>query len=227
MVNPAGIFAGAILIDAFGFFRSKCWPDNIVAFSEAYVMKVAPPPRTCTIDVGGGLSLGHAGGELQKMKWEQIDWSASEVKLAGRQTKNKRPRTAQIHGELPGWLEMAKDQRDEFFPTCPWVFSRNGQPIGDFRKVWKPACNVAGVPGLLFHDLRRSAIRNMERAGIPRNVAMAISGHRTESVYSRYDIVSPRDMQDARGRMEGCLDAQRTRITQNRDSKNHITSLID
>ena len=74
------------------------------------------------------------------------------------------------------------------------------------RKVWEPACTRAGVPGLLFHDLRRSAVRNMERASIPRKVAMEISGHRTESVYRRYDIVSRRDLMSAAAKLERYLE---------------------
>jgi integrase len=77
-------------------------------------------------------------------------------------------------------------------------------------KGWQEACERAGVPGLLFHDLRRSAIRNMTRAGIPRPVAMAISGHKTESVYRRYDIVSGGDLEAAGTTMERFMREQRT-----------------
>ena len=145
---------------------------------------------------------GIRSGELRKVQWSQIDLSANEIRLSGRQTKNKRPRTAPIYGDMVEWLKLAKEMRDREWPNCPWVFSRRGQRLGDFRKVWAAACSRAGVPGLLFHDLRRSAVRNMERAGVPRNVAMRISGHRTEAVYRRYDIVNSRDLRTAADRME-------------------------
>lgn len=80
----------------------------------------------------------------------------------------------------------------------PWVFygARN-RPVGDHLTGSTEACQQAGFEGLLLHDLRRSAFRNMERAGIPGAVALAISGHRTESVYRRYDIVSQGDFETA------------------------------
>ena len=73
----------------------------------------------------------------------------------------------------------------------------------DSRKAWSHACEQVGLIGMLQHDFRRSAVRNMERAGVPRSVAMKISGHKTESIYRRYAIVSESDIQDATRRLLG------------------------
>ncbi len=67
----------------------------------------------------------------------------------------------------------------------------------DFRKAWWTACSRAGVPGRIPHDVRRTAVRDLERAGVLRSVAMKIMGHKTESVYRRYAIVSDPDLQEA------------------------------
>lgn len=76
-------------------------------------------------------------------------------------------------------------------------FHWNGKPLGSHLKEWERACTAAGLTALHFHDLRRSAVRNVERAGIRRHIAMQISGHRTESVYRRYDIVVEADLKAA------------------------------
>jgi integrase len=68
---------------------------------------------------------------------------------------------------------------------CPFVFHRNGERISHFRAAWKKASKAAGCPGALVHDMRRSAVRTFERAGVPRSVAMSIVGHKTESIYRR------------------------------------------
>ena len=85
-----------------------------------------------------------------------------------------------------------------------FVFTRsNGQPVRDFRGTWAKTCAEAGMPGLLFHDLRRTAARNLRRAGVAEGVIMKIGGWRTRSVFERYAIVvSQADIAEALGRLE-------------------------
>jgi integrase len=84
-----------------------------------------------------------------------------------------------------------------------FLFTReNGEPVRDFREVWETLTTKAGVPGLLFHDFRRSAVRKMIRRGVPQKTARTISGHMTDSVFSRYNIVSEADIRDAARKIE-------------------------
>jgi integrase len=80
------------------------------------------------------------------------------------------------------------------------IFHKKGRPVGDFRKAWNRACKAAGVPERTFHDLRRSYARNAEMAGVPRSVAMATGGWKTDATYSRYNIVDVVRLRQARGR---------------------------
>jgi integrase len=134
-----------------------------------------------------------------------VDLEASEIRIEKRQAKGKKPRTLPIYWDMREWLEWQWERRA---PDCHLVFHYNGRPLGSHLKGWARACEQAGMLGLHFHDLRRSAIRNMERAGISRHVAMAISGHRTEAVYRRYDIVVDEDLHTAGARLEQYQRAQ-------------------
>ena len=78
----------------------------------------------------------------------------------------------------------------------------DGSRIKDFRALWKNACTVAGHPGKLFHDFRRSAVRTLERSGVPRSTAMAMVGHKTESIYRRYAIVDEQMHREAAAKLD-------------------------
>lgn len=95
-----------------------------------------------------------------------------------------------------------------------WVFHRDGARIGDYRKSWANACKAAGVPGKIPHDFRRTTVRNLERAGVSRSVAMKLTGHKTEAVYRRYAIVSERDL------AEGVAKLQALTVTKTVTAKN-------
>jgi integrase len=94
----------------------------------------------------------------------------------------------------------------------PWVFFRlvaqgrggpkQARPVKSFGKAWKRACALAGFPDRIPHDLRRSAIRTFVRKGISENTAMALSGHKTSSVFRRYDIISTADLDEAAAKLD-------------------------
>lgn len=170
---------------------------------------------------GMGYHTGMRLGEICALRWEQIDWLNHELRLNPGETKNEEGRTIPLVSELFELLRLhrAGSKGSAFVFPSP---RRPDRPITDFRKAWEDACVRAGLGrmesreggrpryvGLTFHDLRRSAIMNFERAGVPRSVAMKISGHRTESTYRRYAIVSPRDLRDAASRLEKYLGAER------------------
>jgi integrase len=98
-------------------------------------------------------------------------------------------------------------------PQCPFVFHDRGKQIKAFYKNWRKACLEAGLPGKLGHDFRRTAVRNMVRAGIPKRVAMQLAGHKTRSIFDRYHLVSDGDLQEAAQWLDRALSPQTTTIS--------------
>jgi integrase len=149
-----------------------------------------------------GYHLGARKSELLNLRRDQVDLPARIIRLERRQTKTNEGRVLPIYGDMVPWLEMQLATWAGS-PKCRWIFHLEGQRVGNFRKSWAGACKRAKIPARLFHDLRRTSVRNMERAGIPRATAMAISGHKTEATYRRYNIVAEQDIRAAGQRLEG------------------------
>ena len=147
--------------------------------------------------------------EVLNLKWNQVNLREGIVRLEPGETKNEEGRTLYMESELWDMINMLHKRRRM---DSLYVFNNNGRRISDFRGSWKKACKAIGIPGLLFHDLRRSGVRNMIRAGIPERVAMAISGHKTRSVFDRYNIVSQEDLKEAARRRHAFSEKQAERL---------------
>jgi integrase len=142
---------------------------------------------------------GWRSSEPKAMQWSWLDLDAWTVRLPAKYSKNKKPRTLPLEDTLRDIIERRIKARDI---TCPHVFHRKGKPIKSFRKAFKAAAKVAGLTGLVPHDMRRSAIRNFRKAGLSESDGMKLSGHRTRSVYDRYDIISEEDSREAMKRAQ-------------------------
>jgi len=106
----------------------------------------------------------------------------------------------------------------------PWVFHRRGQPILRFYKAWKKACALAGCPGALFHDFRRTAARNFRRAGLEESEAMKITGHKTAEVFRRYSIVNEPDLRDAVWRAQAYIAGSVPKVCQSQPTASQPTT---
>ena len=162
--------------------------------------------------------------EVVSLAWSQVELNARVLRLWPGTTKNDEGRVLPLEGELWDIIERQLNERPA---DCPWVFYRrlkrkpqrkcagNGQevngtppnwePLRTFYKAWREACWLAGCPGMIFHDLRRTAVRNFRRAGLSEAEAMAITGHKTREVFERYNIMPEKDVKDAMWRAQAFL----------------------
>jgi integrase len=148
--------------------------------------------------------------EIAGLTWKQVDRKQGIVRLEVGETKNDDARTIYLDKELKETFEQLWQARKKSGKLAPYVFpNKDGnRPIKDFRGAWNTACRETGLgygyktsknyvekwqdtlpKGPILHDFRRTAVRNMIRSGVPERVAMMISGHKTRSVFDRYNIV--------------------------------------
>ena|SRR5580704_4823924 len=159
-------------------------------------------------------SFGFRKAELLSLRGRQVDLLNRTLTLDPGTTKNNEGRLVKLTGECFELLRQCLHSTTEE----DFVISRgDGKPIRDFRAAWAKLIEAANLPGLLFHDMRRSAVRNMVRRGVPEVVAMRISGHKTRSIFDRYNIVNEADLADAAIRIE-----QGARL-----ESGHSTSIIE
>jgi integrase len=225
-----------------GFFES----------SEYKALKEALPEELRPV-VTFGYHSGWRISEILGLTWDRMDLHEGIVRLDPGETKNEEGRTLYMNKEL---MEEIKALHRKRQLGCHYVFHRDGEPIKGFRKAWASACikvglcevlkdeegnpvvikskkgeeKVVNIPTKIFHDFRRTAIRDMVRSGVSERVAMKISGHKTRNVFDRYNIVSDQDLKEAAQKKQAyfekqdameLIDPRRGEVLQFRQAKNN------
>lgn len=175
------------------------------------LLKALPPHLHLPLSLG--FNVGMRKGEILSLEKSQVDLATMSIRLTPAQCKNKTGRTVPLLGDLQERVLAALADGNGF------LCNHNGKRLIDFRRSWLMATQEVGLKGLLFHDLRRSAVRNMVRADIPEIIAMSITGHKTRSIFDRYDIVSGKDLEDAKRKMDIYLEKHKTTTIDSNNQK--------
>jgi integrase len=155
---------------------------------------------------------GWRSGEAFRLVWPDVNWEQQTVLL--RDSKNREPRIFpfKYHPRLELVLRRQREAVSRWEATtgclCPAVFHWKGRPIQKLRRSWKNACTKAGLPGRLLHDFRRTAVRNLIRAGVQQAIAMKITGHKTDSIFRRYLIVDEELLAQAAGAVAAFMEEE-------------------
>lgn len=166
-----------------------------------------------------GRTYGWRVSEVKTMRVNQVDLIQRVISLHPGTTKNREGRAVTMTEAAYNLLtECVRGKAPDDF-----VFVRsNGKQILNFRKLWANACAHAGCPGLLFHDLRRTAARNLRRAGVAEGVIQRIGGWKTRSVFERYNIVTQNDIADAMLKLQAAEQEQAKAATDKQEQRERI-----
>ena len=182
--------------------RRPVFPDRLVEngprqgfFEHAEYVAVRqhlPPPYQDVLDFA--YYSGWRKREMLELEWRDIDEAGGVVRLSPARSKTRQGRVLPISAPIHQVLTRRRAQRR---PEVPRVFHRDGVTVRGWRRAWPRACRLAGVAGRVLHDCRRTAARNLVRAGVPERVAMVLTGHTTRAVFDRYCIVNEADLRAA------------------------------
>jgi integrase len=159
---------------------------------------------------------------------KHVDLERGTLSLDPGSTKNDDARIVYLTPDLKAAIRDQLARLESFQKRtgriCRYLFTHTsgefaGHRIKDFRRAWKSACKAAGVPNRLRHDFRRTEVREMVNANVPERVAMKITGHKTRSIFDRYHIVSPGDLQRAAQLMSQTAPSQQSEGVTHRGSK--------
>lgn len=154
--------------------------------------------------------------EMLSRQWRHVDFEGGWLRLEPEETKTREGRQFPLVPELRDALERQRAYTDDYErrgSVIPWVFHHAGRPIRSFQAAWEHAREAAGLEHRVVHDFRRTAVRNLEAAGVCRSAAMAMVGHKTEGIYRRYAIVDEATLKAGAERLAAHLETDRARPT--------------
>ena len=143
--------------------------------------------------------------EILELQWREVDAVGRVVRLSPERSKTRVGRVLPIVAPIAAVLARRRAQRQG---EDPLVFRRDAVTVRAWRTAWPEACRRAGVPGRLLHDCRRTAARNLVRAGVPERVAMQLTGHRSRAIFDRYNIVREEELHQAGAQLVAYVAAQ-------------------
>ena len=156
------------------------------------VRRYLPPPYQDILDFA--YYSGWRKREILELPWREVDAAGGVIRLSPQRSKTRVGRVLPISAPIAAVLARRRAQRRG---QDPLVFRRDTVTVRAWRTAWPEACRRAGVPGRLLHDCRRTAARNLVRAGVPERVAMQLTGHRSRAIFDRYNIVQEAELQHA------------------------------
>ena len=155
--------------------------------------------------------------EVLTRQRHHLDLNAGWLRLEPRETKNgdgrNFPLTPALRDVLTEQLERVHQLELALGQIVPWLFpAADGSRLQSFRRRWLTACKKARLVGMIPHDFRRTAVRNLERAGVPRSAAMKLVGHKTQAIYSRYAIADETMLKDGVLKLAAFHEAERQHV---------------